>query len=53
MFYLGDADPFGAEIFLTYLFGSLKNQNHNLMVCLVLLFATALKTLHFEGPEIG
>ena len=22
MFYIGDADPFGAEIFLTYLFGS-------------------------------
>ena len=25
MFYVGDADPYGAEIFLTYLFGSLKN----------------------------
>ena len=26
LFYIGDADPYGAEIFFTYLFGSLKNQ---------------------------
>ena len=25
MFYVGDADPYGAEIFFTYLFGSLRN----------------------------
>jgi DNA topoisomerase VI subunit A len=24
LFYIGDADPFGAEIFFTYCFGSLK-----------------------------
>ena len=33
MFYIGDADPFGAEIFFTYLFGSLtsciiENKSH-------------------------
>ena len=26
LFYIGDADPFGAEIFFTYMFGSLRSQ---------------------------
>ena len=26
LYYVGDADPYGAEIFFTYLFGSLRNQ---------------------------
>ena len=25
LFYIGDADPYGAEIFFTYLFGSLRS----------------------------